>query len=351
MPKPIRNTRTRRTALSLCALFLAALLPFSAAALPLERFIFRPDPLLSALESSGFYQQYPRLLLSFAGAGGDLLNPGLGGWVEQNLRTSGAEAGLGYIFPEHRVRKQTRQIIAAIYGYANFNNDSLDVSLDLTPVKLRLSGAEGRQLIEQVLRAWPVCSVDEALLASALLLQGRLSELPRCAPPPDLLPPYLDMLQMGMDAASGAMPDSLRLIPQISGRAGGTYAVLRWSIRLSPLAALGFLTGGAALLGWKIRPLLSWAGPSLYAGGLIGLAGSGLAVPLLAWLLPLPLTALTPPLAELYIFTARIALTVLREFLLAWAAVSAVCAFAGLGLLLAAGIIERRAAEDAGAPL
>ena len=82
MPKPMPFSRARRTALSLCALFLAVLLPLAAAALPLERFIFRPDPLLSALENSGFYQQYPRLLLSFAAAGGDLLNPGLGGWVE-----------------------------------------------------------------------------------------------------------------------------------------------------------------------------------------------------------------------------------------------------------------------------
>jgi hypothetical protein len=339
----IRNlSRLQRVFLTLCSLFLAASLPIVAAAVPLESVIFQPAPLLSALESMRFYQEYPRLLIAFSAAGGDLLTPGLGSWLGQNLANRGGENALRFIFPADWVRAQTGHLVSEYFAYTNFSSSSLDLSLDLRAVKLRLSAGEGRQLIEQTLSVWPTCILDDTLLATALILQGRTAELPRCKPADELIPAYLEMLQLGMNVVAAGIPDRLQLLPPRTTPAAGIYAILRWLVRISPLALLFFSLAAAALIGRSGRSFLAWAGPPLYAGGLLALLSVGLVIALAVWLLPLPLPALSPPLAELYRFFAGVFLIVWREFLLGWSASGAAFASLGMILIFISSVLDRK---------
>jgi hypothetical protein len=320
---------------------LAASAPIAAAALPAEFILFRSAPLQGALEENHFYQDYPRLLLAFSAASGNLLAPGLGSWLQQNLANSAAEDALRFVFPESWIRDQSDRLIQGFYAYANFEPAPAGLALDLHPIKLRLTGGEGRMLIEQSIAAWPVCTLEDSLVAGALLLQGSGAGLPRCRPGQDLMPVYLEILQAGMNAVAANMPDQLTLLSPSPTPVGGVYAFLRWSLRLSPLALLVLPLAAAASLGWSARPFLSWSGPPLYAGGLFSLLSAGLTTHLTIWLMPLPLGVLPPLVAELYTFAGGTFLAVWRQFLMAWAAVGAGLALLGLFILITANFLER----------
>jgi hypothetical protein len=238
------------------------------------------------------------------------------------------------------VRSQTEKLIRDYFAYTNFDSPSLDLFLDLRPVKLRLNSGEGRLLIEQTIGFWPTCTLDDALLATALLLQGRTAEMPRCKPPDELVPAYMEMLQLGMNGVAAGLPERLQLLPPRVTPPAGVYPVLRWAVRLSPLALLFFSLAAAALLGWSGRATLAWGGTPLYAGGLLAVLSAGFSVALAAWLLPLPLPALSPALAELYRFFGSVFLTVWREFLLSWTISGAVLASIGMAFIFVSSVLE-----------
>jgi hypothetical protein len=335
----------RQTLLTLCGLFLAVLLPFSTVVIAVETVLFQPEPLLEALEQNNFYHDYPMLMLAFSSAGGDLMSPGLGTWLSQNMAQGGVVSALGFIFPEPWVRDQTEQNIQKFYAYANFNSSSLDIGLDLTPVKLRLTGGTGRSLIENTLNAWPACTLEDAVAIAGPLLKGQVAGLPHCKPPDELMPAYLNILQLGMDTVAAGLPNRIRLLPVQTTLAGGIYAILRWALRIAPLAFLLILLVSFFLLGWSIRAMLSWIGLPLYAGGLLAVIFAGLAGGFAAWALPLPLTTLPPPVALLAGFAIGVFLVVWREFLLTWAIISALIAFLGLFFILYSSFLSRKRKE------
>lgn len=344
-PGQISPPAYRRTLLILLAFCLAAsLLPF--AALPaVESVLFRPEPLLSALETAGFYQQYPRLMTAFSAAGGDLIVPGLGGWVTRNLTASGLENALKFLFPEDWVRAETGRLTVDFYAYLNFEAPNLDLSLNLGPVRDRLTGGEGRNLVKQALDGWEPCTLETGLLAGALLLQGRTAELPHCRPPDSLMPAYLQILQAGFDALASGLPERISLLPPQPLPPSGPYAVLRWGLRLSPLLPVMLLLLAFLVLR-SPRALLAWSGVPFYTGGLSGVLSAGLLGIGAAWILALPAPVLPLPVAELYIFAAGVFLAVWRQFLLNWVMIAALFASLGLFAIFASAALDRYTKES-----
>jgi hypothetical protein len=333
---------TKRISLILCAVMLAWTVIPVASVLPADSILFQPEPYLQALEKAGLYRDYPHLIIDFNAAGGDLLAPGLGEWLTGLVDRASFESTLRFLFPEDWVRGQVQTLVKNFWAYYNFESQRLDLSIDFTPVKQRLTGGDGLSLIQSALQDWPPCSVEDIIHAGALLLKGQAGGLPRCKPPAELQKAYLGTLQFGLNSFATALPDRLYLFPIVNGPVGGPYRLFRDALQLAPLGLLLLLAGMALILETSWRRLLAWVGPAWYTGGLVSLILAGISGWLAAWLFPAPARLLPPPGAALIVFSAAVGLEVWQRFALGWAIAGSI--FAAIGCILI--LISRRIDPD-----
>lgn len=322
----------KRTLLFVCALCLALFCPFAAAAFPAEYILFQPTSYLSALEESGFYRDYPGLMLNFAGAGGDLFVPGMGQAVMGFLQAQNSENALRFLFPEDWVRVQTEITVRRFWAYYNYETRDLNLVLDFQPVKAHLTGSAAKTLIYDTMAGWPACSAENILQIGVLLIKGETNALPHCRPPPLLENGMLSGLELGLETFASTLPDQVQLLPRQTGEAGGPYHTFRFGLRLAPAGLVMICLAASALLGFSGRRFWAWLGLPLYSGGLLTAFSAALAGWLAAWLLPAPAVLFPEPAAQLYLFFSVMLLRVGSDFLNWLALIGLGLAVVGLGL-------------------
>lgn len=328
-PKKVRSGPL----LLLLAFGLVALTPAAVASIPAEFILFRPAPYLDALESGGYYREYPQLMLDFLASGGDLFAPGLGSWVMGVFNPQDVQGTLRFLFPEDWVRSQTGALVENFWGYYNFEREDLSLVVDFQPVKQRLSSTQSLALVQSALGGWPSCSAQDLVQLGLAIAQGSPSAAyPHCRPPQPLEGLLEQLVQSSLSTFAGALPAQVWIVPPRSGSAGTVYLVLRWAMRLAPLGYLALCLAGAALLGFSWRRAAAWISLPLYTGGLACALFAAAAVWLAGGLIPAAGLPFPRPAAELTAFALGVILTVARRFLVAAALSSLGLALAGLVL-------------------
>ena len=330
--KPVATAGWKRTVLFLFSLLIFISVPAASATFPAEYVLFAPSTYLEVIDRSGFYQNYPHLILDFIGSGGDLFVPGFGNAILMFLQEKKADAVMRFLFPESWVRDQASTLTGQFWDYYNFTSPRLDLGLDLVPVKTRLSSGEGTNWIAGVISTWPDCSVTYVLAITASLIQGKNGTLAQCKPPAALQNAFISAVQVGLTAVARPLPDRIRLLPVQTVAAGGAYNTLRYGLRFAPVGLLMVFIAGVVLLNGSWRRAFAWAALPLYAGGLVAALGAVLIYLLAGWALPIPAQLFPAPAVELYTLFRLVLFLVIERFL-AWTALVGLSA-AGIGLTL-----------------
>jgi len=371
-PQPNGN---KRSFLAGCFifLFLTAFILVGAAAMHAvnaEFFLFRKGVYLQVFEENGLYERFPGLISEpLAGQaqtgveGGQLSAylPNRG--VLQYLDREDYRAILSSLITPDWVREQASGLLDQVLAYVNLETPGLRAVISMVEIRERLQGETGQDILERIMSSWPACTMSQLLEMASAGLNGNLENSPVCLPPEEYIPMITPALQDGLHEMAADIPDEVDLIQQsgagssgaasepgmqgvdpLRGESGQVYDILRWSIRLAPLVALGLLAllTLAAVRSW--RDIALWWGLALAGAGVLALAtsltvGLPLADRLLERAVGDELTGSMPGLAQLVLETGR---TVFERYFF-WVGVeAAILALAGFVLLLIALLVSRR---------
>ena len=181
------------------------------------------------------------------------------------------------IVPPEELKLFTDGALDSVFDYLNDRTDSAVISL--LPIKQRLTGPAGVELVQKILLAQPPCTPEQLLQIGMGILSG---DIGLCNPPPELLGLMDPLIESQMQLMTFSIPDQVTLVVSERGntpndpRAG--LRQLRTLMSITPVFPLFFLFcltifGVRSLLEW----LQWWGYPLLITGGtgaLIGLAGA-----------------------------------------------------------------------------
>ncbi len=339
LPDPHNRPWWRRILLGLCALALMVTSFPAQAAIPAESVLFQPEPYLEALERSSFYEAYPQVAIGLMTAGGELVLPGVSHFIQKLFPATRYESVLRFIFPEIWVRVQVKRIIEQYWAYYNFEARDMRLVLDFQPVKLRLEGADGRALVQDVFAGLPECSAQDLLAIAGQVLQGNTDQMPQCKPPRQLESLVVGGIQAVLTGFTGTLPDEVVLMQRSSPRPdqygpGGPYRWLRYGLRLSVPVVVLLLVAGTLLLGYDRRRLIEWAGVPFYLGGVLGAILAALTGMGARWLGGAIASILPTTARTIFEYFSSVFLDVFQQFLAWTGVVAAGWALVGLVLIL-----------------
>uniref|UniRef100_A0A7C4KGG4 Uncharacterized protein n=1 Tax=Anaerolinea thermolimosa TaxID=229919 RepID=A0A7C4KGG4_9CHLR len=330
----------RRALRSISALLLMFSLIPAAAAIPAEQILFQPQPYLSALESSGWYTQYPHLLMELVHGWSGWLIPGLIPMIQTLFPPDQTQQIIRFIFPESWVREQTEQLVTHFWVLAfSSTPGEPPLTLNFLPVKTRLRGDDGRVLIQKAFQNLPTCTPQDLLTIAGFALQGKPESPIRCRPPAVLEPLVISGLQSTLQAFINQFPDEVALTRAhpLQGENPSTHGLfrsIRGFLRVSVVSVVLFLTFGFFLARRNITHWVEWAGFPFYVGGLLGAVLSGLAGAGLRWFIEVIAVWLPGSVQEVFLFFGGVIYRVMDQFLLRTAAAEIICALLGLALIL-----------------
>jgi hypothetical protein len=307
----------------------------------IEQKAFSSETYKQAFEDQGLYQHMPEIL-------GTTLTTYIaqnGGAVPflQVLTPQDWQNSIALLLPPEELQGMANNALDATFDYLNGRTNS--ATLSLLPVKARLAGDGGIQVVLQVLVRQPACTTEQ-LTQMALGLFG--GQIVLCNPPEEAIGLMMPFIQSQLQTMTSLFPNEVTFI---SEAASGTPAdprrtlnAVRSAVRLTPFLPVLFLFGIAIFAVRRLVDWLTWWGwPFMFAGGasvVIALFGS----PLIAWILrlviqnqgvfPIP-PVLATSIAETSGAVARQMLTpvMIAGFLLG---------FIGLGMVIVAMILAKR---------
>jgi hypothetical protein len=243
----------------------------------IERMAFSSATYKQAFENQSLYERMPALVaatltttLSQNGA----LPPFL-----KELTAEEWQATISSLLPPEELRAMTDQTLDSTFDYLNFRSNSVEVSL--LPVKARLAGDAGVNVVHEFLRTQPDCTLEQLTQMGLGLLSGNIA---LCNPPAEALGFFAPFIQSQLQAITATFPDQIALVPGVeSGTANDPRLRLQWirsGIVFSPFFLFLLLLAIAVFAVRSLRDLLVWWGwPLLITGALaalIALAGSPL---------------------------------------------------------------------------
>ncbi len=185
----------------------------------------------------------------------------------QNLSAQDWEVIITALFPPEEIKSFTNRTFDVLFAYLNGKADSASVSM--LPVKKRLSGEAGVQMVLQMMRAQPACTAEQ--LSLMVLGPAEGADFPICYPPDELIPMITPLIQAQLQSAAAGIPDEAVLIPASTEKEGlGGLLTLRLSMRLSPLIPLVFLLGVTIFTVRSLKDWLRWWGIPFLITGLAG---------------------------------------------------------------------------------
>jgi hypothetical protein len=247
------------------------------------------------------------------------------------------------LLPPEELKGLANDTLDATFDYLNGKTDSATISL--MPVKTRLSGDSGTQVVLEVLRRQPPCTTEQLTQMALGLLGGQIV---LCNPPPEALGLMMPFVQSQMQSMLALFPDEVTFI---SGTASGTPDDPRWklnaarsAIKLTPFIPVFFLFSIAVFAVRKLVDWLTWWGWSfMFAGGisvLVALFGSPLIGGVLRLIILNQGTLLIPP--SLASSIAETASAVAGEMLGPVVIQGFLPGFAGLGMVIVAMLLAKR---------
>lgn len=206
-----------------------------------------------------------------------------------NLSHEDRQTLIRTLLPPDLMQSMTDEALDQVFAYLHGETDTAGVSL--VRFRERLTGETGREVIELLVAAQPLCD-EEQLEALAANLSGGEGEMDLCRPPQDRHETLLSEMQTKLSSVVADLPDEAVILkppseivaaaPEGDPLGLDPVSALRYlllGIRFSPLLPLGILVlvavfGVRSRKGW-----LRWWGIPMLIAGLIAF-GFGV-VPLL----------------------------------------------------------------------
>jgi hypothetical protein len=307
----------------------------------IERKAFSSDTYKQAFENQRLYERMPALLaatLSTTFAQNGNSPPFL-----RELSPEEWQLTISSLLPPEELRAMTDQTLDSTFDYLNFRSNSIVVPL--TPVKARLAGEGGINLVREFLRTQPPCTLEQLTQMGLGLLGGNII---LCNPPEEAIGLLAPFIQSQIQAIGATFPNEITLLPATAaGTSGDPRLRLQWvrsGILFSPFFLFLLLLAIAVFAVRSIRDLLVWWGwPLLITGALaalLALVGS----PLLGWFLQFVIQtqggAFLPPILASTI--GETASAVANEVLIPVVLQGLVMAGIGLLMVIAGSILGRR---------
>jgi hypothetical protein len=263
----------------------------------IEQKAFTSATYKQAFENQRLYERMPALMaatLSNTLSQNGALPPFL-----KELTAEEWQATISTLLPPEELRAMTDQTLDSAFDYLNFRSNSVVISL--LPVKARLAGDGGVNVVRDFLRTQPDCTLDQLAQMGLGLLSGNIA---LCNPPEEAIGFFAPFIQSQLQTITATFPDQIALVPGTeSGTPNDPRLKLQWvrsGIIFSPFFLFLLLLAIAVFAVRSIRDLLVWWGwPLLITGGLaamIALVGSPLIGGILQLIIQIYGAAFLPPI-------------------------------------------------------
>jgi hypothetical protein len=286
-----------KTLAALCAaLFVIAGVPVLLM-FNIEQKAFSSATYKQAFENQGLYERMPALVAATLST--TLSQNGAIPSFVKELTAEEWQTTISSLLPPEELRAMTDQTLDSTFDYLNLRSNTVVVSL--LPIKARLAGEGGVNVVRDFLRTQPDCTLDQLTQMGLGLLSGNIA---LCNPPDEAMGFVAPFIQSQLQTITATFPDQIALVPgTVSGTPNDPRLKLQWirsGIAFSPFFLFLLLLAIAVFAVRSVRDLLIWWGwPLLITGALaalIAMAGS----PLIGWLLQLIIqiygAAFLPPL-------------------------------------------------------
>jgi hypothetical protein len=307
----------------------------------IERKAFSSETYKQAFENQGLYQRMPAILADTLDA--YLTQNGSAVPFLQVLTPEDWQNSIVLLLPPEELKGMANNALDATFDYLNGKTNSATISL--MPIKTRLAGDSGTQVVLEVLHRQPPCTTEQLTQMAMGLFGGQIV---LCNPPPEALGLMMPFVQSQLQSMTAMFPNEVTFI---SSPTSGTPADPRWrlniarsGIKLTPFIPALLLLGIAVFAARSLADWLTWWGWAfMIAGGisvLVGLFGSPLVGGILRFAIETQGAGLIPPaLASSLAETAR---AVAGEMLIPVLVQGFLLGFAGLGMVIVAMLLAKR---------
>jgi hypothetical protein len=305
----------------------------------IERKAFSSETYKQAFEDQSLYERMPSILataLAASIAQHQSSIPFLGA-----VRVEDWQNVIVILLPPEELKVLGNDALDSTFDYLNGKTDFAAISL--LPVKSRLVGESGINVVMQLLSLQPPCTVEQLTQMALGLLSG---EIALCNPPPEAMGLMAPVIESQLQTLVTVFPDEVTFI---SDTRSGTpedprlsLNTVRAVITFTPAVPALFLFGIVVFAVRSLKDWFIWWGWPLMLTGLISLLLAGVGSPLVGWILQFliqtQVSSLIPPIlgasiAETASAVARQMLTpvILQGIVLAVLGLTAM----GAGFLLA----------------
>jgi len=287
----------RKTIAAICSMLLIVSGLIALLAFNIEWYAFDAAVYKRAFEKQNLYARTPQILATalFSTISG---NPATDPYLKE-LTLEDWTGTIASILPPEELKALTNSALDSVFDYLNDRTDSAVITL--LPIKARLTGPAGMELVQKILGAQPACTAEQLLQIGQGLLGG---DIALCNPPPELVGLMTPLIESQLQILSFSIPNEVTLVANVQGdpttdpRAG--LRQVRTLMRITPVFPLFFLFCLTIFAVRSLTDWLQWWGyPFLItgtAGLLIGLAGAPLLGFLVQSILEIYSSGLLPPI-------------------------------------------------------
>ena len=242
----------------------------------IERKAFDSTTYKQAFEDQNLYARMPSILANTLSTT-ILQNQNTPTFI-RSLTPTDWEAAVSSMLPAEELKAITDDALDSVFDYINRRTDSVSVSV--IPLKSRLIGPSGVELVKQVLRVQPACTTEQLQAIAFGFLSG--GDIILCSPPEDVLTLLTPVIESQIQVLTVAVPDEVTLISSVLSGTPGDPRVRLNNVRLlmliSPLLPAAFLLGITIFAVRSLKDWLTWWGWPVFITGtsalIVALLGS-----------------------------------------------------------------------------
>ena len=242
----------------------------------IERKAFDSTTYKQAFEDQNLYARMPSILANTLSAT-ILQNQNTPTFI-RSLTPADWEAAVSSMLPAEELKAITDDALDSVFDYINRRTDSVSVSV--IPLKSRLIGPSGVELVKQVLRVQPACTTEQLQAIAFGFLSG--GDIILCSPPEDVLTLLTPVIESQIQVLTVAVPDEVTLISSVLSATPSDPRVRLNNVRLlmliSPLLPAAFLLGITIFAVRSLKDWLTWWGWPIFITGtsalIVALLGS-----------------------------------------------------------------------------
>jgi hypothetical protein len=330
-----------KTLASLCTVLFVITAIIVLVLFNIERKAFVSETYKLAFETRQLYERMPSVLAATVQQTISQ-NPSAYPFLKE-LTAEDWQATIVSILPAEDLRAVTNSALDSTFEYINGRSNSAVITL--VPIKTRLVGDTGVNIVVQFLGTQPACTAEQLQQMALGLFSGNIV---LCNPPPQAISLVRPLIQSQLQTVTAAIPDVVTIVPQTNNDPRPRLHMVRSAIRFSPFFVFLLLLAVAIFGARSLRDLFIWWGWPLTITGVTGTLIALIGSPLIAWLLQFLIetqgTFFLPPLLASTI--AEAAGAVANQILSPMIIQGLLISFLGLLLLVLAAVLRPQVLLD-----